>query len=492
MHTNVKYYHGVVDELRHLIHETEWVEFKLNLDDHEKIGETISALSNSAALCGKPKAYLIWGVTDDQHEIVGTTFSHKSLVVNKDKGSKQEAESWLLLHLFPKINFEFHELNIQEKRVVLLEISAATHQPVTFKNVDYIRVGSYNKKLKEFHEKERSLWKKFEQIPYEELPAVQDLDGQEVLRLLDYPGYFNIFDEPLPNNVDSILEKLKQRRIIQKNDAARWDITNVGAILFARDLAFFTRLERKKLRIVFYQGHDRTKTIKEIVYPQGYAVGFESWINTLVELLPSEETIRTPLRKEYHLFPPLAIRELVANALIHQDLSIPGTGPMVEIFENRLEITNPGIPMIDTLRFLDNPPISRNEKLATLMRHANICEERGSGIDKVVAIVEKEQLPAPIFQKAGDTHTHAVLFSYKDFNNMDREEKIRACYLHACLRYVNHEYLTNASLKQRFMLKEVNSSVISKMIKDTIDAKLIRIDDPNVGKKGRRYLPIWA
>ncbi len=87
-------------------------------------------------------------------------------------------------------------------------------------------------------------------------------------------------------------------------------------------------------------------------------------------------------------YPELAIRELVANALIHQDFFISGAGPMVEIFENRIEITNPGSPLVSTARFIDTPPRSRNETLASMMRRFGICEERGSGIDKVITQVE--------------------------------------------------------------------------------------------------------
>jgi predicted HTH transcriptional regulator len=92
------------------------------------------------------------------------------------------------------------------------------------------------------------------------------------------------------------------------------------------------------------------------------------------------------------------VRELVANALIHQDFSLSGAGPMVEIFDGRIEITNPGEPLVDTDRFLDSPPTSRNEGLASLMRRFRICEERGSGIDKVVAQLELYQLPPPVFE----------------------------------------------------------------------------------------------
>ena len=86
------------------------------------------------------------------------------------------------------------------------------------------------------------------------------------------------------------------------------------------------------------------------------------------------------MRKEVSMYPELSVRELVANAIIHQDLTLRGTGPMIEIFADRMEITNPGIPLVNTERFLDSPPRSRNESLAPFMRRVGICEERDGNI----------------------------------------------------------------------------------------------------------------
>ena len=101
------------------------------------------------------------------------------------------------------------------------------------------------------------------------------------------------------------------------------------------------------------------------------------------------------MREQRTAYPILAIREAVANALIHQDFSITGTGPVVEIFQNRIEITNPGTPLVEITRIIDNPPRSRNEKLAALMRRLRMCEELGTGWDKIVITCELKQLPAP-------------------------------------------------------------------------------------------------
>ncbi len=191
------------------------------------------------------------------------------------------------------------------------------------------------------------------------------------------------------------------------------------------------------------------------------------------------------------MFPELAIRELVANALIHQDFHQSGTEPMIEIFSNRMEITNPGLPLVQTDRFLNSPPKSRNEALASFMRRVGICEERGSGIDKVVFQTEFYQLPAPIFETT-DEHTRAILFSHKALAEMDKADRVRACYLHSCLRYAQRDFMTNSTLRERFGIDAKNSAMVSRIINDAIAVGSIRCHDDSVGSKARKYLPSWA
>jgi predicted HTH transcriptional regulator len=164
---------------------------------------------------------------------------------------------------------------------------------------------------------------------------------------------------------------------------------------------------------------------------------------------------------------------------------------MVEIFKSRMEITNPGLPLVQTDRFLDSPPRSRNEALASFMRRIGVCEERGSGVDKVVSQTELYQLPAPLFETTAE-HTRAVLFAHREFRDMDKADRIRACYLHACLRYVQRDDMTNTTLRERFGIDEKNSSMVSRIIKDAIKAGLIRCHDETVGSRARKYLPRWA
>jgi predicted HTH transcriptional regulator len=192
------------------------------------------------------------------------------------------------------------------------------------------------------------------------------------------------------------------------------------------------------------------------------------------------------------MYPVIAVRELFANALIHQDFFIRGVGPMIEIFSDRIEITNPGVPLVKTERFLDSPPKSRNEALASFMRRIGVCEERGSGIDKAVSETEFYQLPAPLFEVV-EGNTRATLFAHRPLSKMDRQARVRATYLHACLKYVQREFLTNSSLRERFGIQKENSAMVSRIIKEALFDKAIKLSEPeSESRKYARYVPIWA
>jgi len=396
------------------------------------------------------------------------------------------------LHLLaPKTNFRFHEVSIEDKPVVLLEIGAAYRHPVQFKTIEFIRVGSYKKKLKDHPERESELWRIFDKTPFEREIAAENMASDDVLRLLDYPAYFDLLKLPLPASRDGILGGLQADELIVQGKGEKWNILNLGAMLFAKKLTDFRTLRRKAIRVILYKGENKVETVREQEGGKGYASGFEGLISYIVGLLPENEVIGQALRRKMPMFPDLAIRELVANAIIHQDFHVTGTGPMIEIFASRMEITSPGLPLVKVDRFLDSPPKSRNEALASFMRRVGVCEERGSGIDKVVFETEFYQLPAPVFETT-DEHTRAVLFAHRELKEMDKEDRIRACYLHACLRYVQRDFMTNTTLRERFGISEKNSAMASRIIKDTLTADRIRLYDDSVGSKAKKYLPWWT
>ena len=475
----------LVHELCKLPQETEWVEFKVNNYNPQVIGEYISALANTAALLGKVHAYMLWGVEDSTHAIIGTNFSPLTMT----QGS-EPLETWLLRLLNPRIDFRFREVMVGEQRVVMLEIDPG-QRPVAFRGVEYIRVGSTTRKLKDYPEKERALWRAFEIVSFEDGIAAERVSDEKVLLQLDYPAYFNLLEMPLPDGRTAVLDALQQDQLLTPCAAGGFNITNLGAILFAKKLGDFPGLRRKAVRVIQYRGTGRTETLKEQEGTKGYACSFEGLLSYINGLLPANEVIGEALRKSVPMFPEPAVRELVANALIHQDFSVSGAGPLVEIFEGRIEITNPGEPLVDTQRFLDTPPQSRNETLASHMRRFGICEERGSGIDKVVFQVEFFQLPAPLFE-VPPGFTRTVLFAHKPLAKMNKEDRVRSCYLHACLQYVSQQPMTNTSLRKRFGIAKENASIASRLLNEAVEAGSILVENPEVGTRIRRYLPFWA
>jgi ATP-dependent DNA helicase RecG len=428
----------LLDELRQLPAETSWLEFKENNTDALMIGKLISALSNAARLADQPFGYVLWGIRDGDCAAVGTRFEPISQLQQN-----QPLELWLAQRLQPAIAFNFKSVDDHGTRLVMLEIPAAISSPVEFDRQAFIRT------------------------------------------------YFDLTAQPLPDNRNGIFDKLLADHLVQVDVGGHWNITNLGAVLFAKRLADFPpSMARKAIRFVAYGGLSRADAVTHRQDGQkGYAVGFTGLIDFIDSLIPRNEFIGKAFREECPLYPAIAIRELVANALIHQDMIVTGAGPLVEMFSDRLEITNPGQPLVKPERFLDFPPRSRNEALASLMRRMRLCEEQGTGIDKVIVAVELHQLPPPDFRAEGDA-VRAVLYAPRRFAEMTSQERMRACYQHAALKYVSGQRMKNASLSERLGIDSQNAAQASVVIRQALAAKLIRSADPTHPRAG--YVPFWA
>lgn len=466
--------------------ETSWVEFKHNDAEPSVIGEYLSALSNSAALKVKSHGYMVWGVEDGTHRVIGTTFRP-----TKAKRGNEDLIPWLTRGLSPKVHFAFDEFQVDGCHIVLLRIEAARTRPTQFDGDEWIRIESYRKRLKDFHDHERRLWRTFDSLAFESLSALSHLSDSDVLDLLDYESYFRLIAHRQPEDRREILAQLKGAGLVRWDIADEWSVTNLGALLIARDLDRFPTLSRKAARVVQYRDQLRLQAVNEQVGRRGYANGFEGLYEYVMGLVPKTETYDTGLRASRPKYPGLAVRELLANMLVHQDFGLPGSGPMVELFENRLEITNPGIPLIDKARFVDSPPLSRNEKLARALRQMGICEERGSGWDKIAVEVEVNQLPAPTIETT-DTHTRVAVYGYKAFQSLTRDEKVRAVYLHASLRYLKGEQTTNTSVRERFGLEAKQASAASRLLAEAVEQGWLAPQDRDAGKRAMAYVPFWA
>ncbi len=475
----------LVDELVQLPKECEWVEFKLNFHSEDEIGKNISAISNSACLNNQEFGYVVFGVEDKTHEIKGTNFNIKL----ETKG-KEELEHWLLNRMEPKVDFRTFVLEYREGvKLSIITIPSAENRPVDFLHKPYIRIGSYTKELNEYPDKEAKIWRKEPVKPLEIQVAKSNVSSDEVIQLLSTQTYFELLKLPYPTDRTGVIDKFILEKFIIK-DKTNYKITKLGALLLAKNLDEFDDISRKAVRVIVYKGKSKIETEREQIGKRGYAFGFEGLIEWINSQLPANEEIGKALRQNTRMYPEIAIRELVANALIHQDFSEKGF-PMIEIFSDRIEISNPGTPLITPQRFIDEY-ISRNEKMADVLRRFGVCEEKGSGIDKVIYYNELFQLPAVNFI-VSEKRTRVTLFSYKELNQLDKEDKIRACYQHSCLKYVSNDKMTNQTLRERFQIEEQNSAIASRIIKETVKAGLIKEEDPESNsRKHRKYIPFWA
>jgi predicted HTH transcriptional regulator len=316
------------------------------------------------------------------------------------------------------------------------------------------------------------------------------LDGQAVVELLDTQTFFELVKLPYPRERDGVIDRLLRERLVDETEGG-YAIRRLGGLLLAKRFEDFPDLARKAPRVVVYTGTSKTETRLDQTGTKGYAVGFQGLVRFVMAQLPQNEVIEDALRKEVKLVPEVAIRELVANALIHQDFAIGGASVMVEVYSNRVEISNPGEPVVPVERFIDGYQ-SRNERLADLMRRMGICEEKSSGIDRVVQVAEVYQLPAPDF-RAGHRRTSVTIYGPRDFEEMDRADRVRACYQHCALRWVMSERMTNESLRERFHLPESKRAITSQIIAATMEAGLIKPDERvGTSRKFARYLPFWA
>ena len=463
------------------LNELDWKEAISN--KNERLAQHLSAFANYSG-----GGYMAFGITNDA-QLNNITSNGVDDIINR-LGSIARTS------VEPPVTIQHSIIEFRGHDLLLVYIQESEEKPVYVKKEAmfgcYKRSATQTVKMSEAEV--RSILATTQGISFEEKIIIPSITTDEVIQLLDYDAYFRLSKKTLPDKKSGIVDILSNEEIIfnSKQDNTKWDITNLGAIAFAKDLRNFRILKRKSVRVVIYKGVSKIDAIKEQEGQKGYASGFEGLISFIMNQLPQNEIIEKALRQQVKMYPEKAIREFVANALIHQDFSVRGAGVTIEIFEDRIEITNPGIPLVDVNRFIDTAPKSRNETLASLLRRLNICEERGSGIDRAISEIEAFQLPAPKFIK-GEDYTRVIVYSHKLLKDMDKEDRIRACYQHCVLQYVNNRPVNNQSVRTRFNIAEKNYPMASRIITETIDIGLIKpADEDSKSKRFATYIPFWA
>jgi predicted HTH transcriptional regulator len=462
------------------------VEFKEDNSDPTTMAKNISAIANTLIKENIPRGYIIWGVTNDKHDIVGTKFNPDT-----KKCGNEDIVLWLSKHIRPELEIKFHRATIDGKQLVALIIKVNRSQISKFDNVPYIRIDKNTRKLSDFPETEKQVWKEVLSSEFEIMPAKTDLAREEIEELLDLNAFYELRKDRVPVERDAVFAEIINCGIIQNNRDSTFNITNLGALLLAKDIRQFGRLQRKMPRVIAYIGDSKLDTKSEQVGQRGYAVGFDGLHNYIMLQVKEGEEIIGGLRRNKYRFPSLTVRELLANTIIHQDFAMDGLQPMIEIYSNRIEFTNPGSPIVPIDRFVDYPPNSRNQRMADEMFKMGICERRGSGWDKVADEIGRLSFPAPTIEKT-ETATHVVLMHSRSLNDMTREERMWSIYIHACLLWVEKRFTTNSTVRELFNIDEHNAAVASKLLAQAVKTGLITIFDEGSSNKYRKYVPKYA
>ncbi len=473
------------NSLQPIPQELNEIDWKENISPKtDKLAQHLSAFANNPG-----GGILVFGIEDKSGNIVGV---NKQVAENTtEKLSSIGRDS-----LEPMVIID-HSIELyQNKPLLFIYIKESSVKPVHLKSKTiedaYIRTGGTTRKAS--RQELGGLMLNSKTPQFEELHVSKVKAEIEVLTVLDYKTIFKLLEKPIPSNIEGIVYLMEHERMIEKVDGAGYYITNFGALSAANNLSEFDQLARKRIRLIRYKGLNKNETIKEFPGSKGYAIGFEGLIDFVKQLLPSSEIIKSAFRAESAVYPEIALRELFANALIHQDFTIKGSGPVIEIFDDRISITNPGrlLPTKKIERLIGTTPESRNEVLASSFRRFKICEERGSGFTKTVSAIEFYGLP-PLKIEELENAFRVTMYAPKTFAQLTEQERIEACYQHSIIKYLSSGSMNNTSLRERFKMSERQRPQVSIVIKNALNQGRIKPKDPsNASTKYVEYIPYWG
>ncbi len=395
----------LLERLRHRLQEGVTVEFKSNLNEPVEIGQYISALANSAALDGESRAWLVWGVADATHEVIGTSFDPFSAKVE----GNQSLIMWLQRMTTPKADFTFHQAQHSVGIVVMLEIHPARTAPVAFQNIRYIRIDSHKTKLGEHSDKEARLWEVLGQKAdwSGELVAGATLDdlSQEAIEM----ARKRFTDYLLKSERD--IERHEQIR----HEAAGWDvptllnkakltkqgrITRSALLLLGKDeSAHFLAPADTKISWVLRDTNNTTKSSQHFSLPLLLSTDkvFSYIRNVTIEHMPDGTLFPTAIQQ----YDPWVIREALHNCIAHQDYQLGGKINVVE-HPDRLVFSNLGQfipPSVEWMLEHQSPPEHyRNQWLIDGMIRLRMIDQVGSGIRRMFQTQRDRFFPLPDYR----------------------------------------------------------------------------------------------
>lgn len=353
--------------------EYEWLDFKENWFSKDEIGEYISAIANGAALSGKEFGYIVWGVSNDSKEIVGTKIN-----LNKDIDGEPYMH-YLSRNLEPKIAFETKDFKYNNLRIVILIIPHSKSIITKYKNEAFIRIGSSKEKLIRYPE-----WEiKLNNILLNGYPKITNVAAPDYAQELTFEKLFMYYGaKGLTLNQDTFLKTLKLK--------TKDDLFNIMAYILSDTNII-------PIRVSIFSGLDKAAplySVKEfgntcILYSMDKILEYGDTIN----IIQADERNRISERKDVPLFDYEAYHEAILNSFIHNKW-LTLNGPQISIFTDRIEIlSHGGLPIDqDVEGFYNGASIPVNEVLASIFLQLRISERSGRGVPKIVSKYGRESI----------------------------------------------------------------------------------------------------
>lgn len=379
--------------------ETEWLEMKTNISEshasitYEGVGKYLSGLSNSACVHYKDYGYLVLGVEDGTWNVVGT-----NLNMSAAKYNQQDFELWLRRNLEPMVHFNIEEFDLDDnKHIVIFEVPAAQGRPTSFKNEEYIRIGSNLTKLKDFPEYLRQIYNSTVDWSAEVLPnaTINDLDPTAIKEARErYIDRHKHLKDEVPLWSDE--QFLNNAKITRKSQ-----ITNTAIVLLGKpESEVLLSPAVSKIKWILKDANDVERDYDIQTCPMILAVDkIYSHIRNLTyrRINPANKTL-TP--DEMPTYEPYVLREAINNAIAHQDYSKGGVINVVE-YDERIVISNLGsfIPgsIQNVLKSVSPQEKYRNPFLVNAMVELKLVDTIGSGIRKICNYQKERFFPMPYF-----------------------------------------------------------------------------------------------
>lgn len=385
---------ALLDRLRDEPRESEWLEFKANRFEAHVLGEYVSALANSACLLGKPRAYLVFGIEDGTHAVVGTAFDPAAETVKGKEGrGNQLLPLWLSLHLQPNTGYDIHPFEYQSRRVVMFEIHPAYDQPVKFDGTAYIRDGSSKTELSKYPEKERQIWSRRVDWSAEvcERANLDDLDPAAVAKArTEYKTKFPAKAAEVDGWDDgTFLNKTKL--------TTHGGVTHAALLLLGREESS-TLLAPAVARMSWILKNDRNEELDYEHFGPPFLLNVDRILARIRNLTVRELPDGTLFPIEISQYDPWVIREALHNCIAHQDYGLRGRINVVET-PGRLILSNVGTFLpgnVETVIQQDAPlEIYRNPLLAEVMVNLNMIDTQGGGIKRMFQKQRSRFFPLP-------------------------------------------------------------------------------------------------